>query len=114
MRIINLTKNTTLAEEVEIAKTIWQRGKGLLGRKTLGQGKALVLWPCDSIHTFFMQFAIDVIFVDKENRIISVYENLKPFRVTRIYFKAKFAIELPIGTIATSSTKIGDTLQIQE
>lgn len=114
MKIINLTKNTVLAEEVEIAKTIWQRGKGLLGRKTFGQGKALVLWPCDSIHTFFMQFTIDVIFVDKENKIIGVYKNLKPFRITRIYFKAKYAIELPAGTITATSTEIGNKIQFQE
>jgi uncharacterized membrane protein (UPF0127 family) len=55
---------------------------------------------CNSIHTAFMKFPIDVLFVDKDLKVVSVYENLKPWRITRLHFRASSVIELPAGTIA--------------
>ena len=112
MRIVNKTKNTILAEEVILADAAFKRIKGLLGKKELKIGKALVLKPCSSVHTFFMRFPIDVLFVDKDNRIIKIIPSLKPFRLTGVYFHAAFAIELPAGTIQSTLTYKGDTLQI--
>ena len=110
MKLINQTKNTILAEEVIIADTCLKRIKGLLGRKDFLPGEALIIKPCNSIHTFFMRFPIDVLFVAQDNRIIKIIPSLKPFRLTGVYFHTKFAIELPSGTIQSTFTQKGDTI----
>lgn len=113
MRIINKTKNTVLAEETVVADTFFTRMKGLLGKKEFKKGQALILKPCNSIHTFFMRFPIDVLFINKDNRIIKAISSLNPFYFTYIYFNAAFAIELPAGTIESSLTQDGDTLLLE-
>ena len=60
----------------------------------------------------FMRFTIDVLFVNKENKVVGVVERIKPFRLSPIFFKASFAIELPEGTIANARTQCGDELEI--
>lgn len=113
MKIINQSKNTLLAEQVRVADTFWKRFKGLLGEKELQKGQALVLKPCHSIHTFFMRFPIDVLFVDKDNKVIKAISCLRPFRLSFIYFNASFAIELPAGVIHSSRASKGDALLLE-
>jgi uncharacterized membrane protein (UPF0127 family) len=113
MKIINITKNTLLAEEVMVADTFLKRMRGLLGKKEFRKGQALILNPCNSIHTFFMYFPIDVVFVDRHNQVIEVISSLRPGSLTRIYFNATFAIELPEGTLKSTLTSKGDTLLIE-
>ncbi|MCM8789645.1 MAG: DUF192 domain-containing protein [Candidatus Omnitrophica bacterium] len=108
MKIINKTNNAILAEKAILADTPLSRLKGLLGRKQLNIGEGIILRPCSSIHTFFMHFPIDILFLDKNNKIIKAIPDLKPFHLTAIYFNAAFAIELPVGTISSTSTHIGD------
>lgn len=110
MKIVNATKNTVLADSTLIANTPTKRIIGLLGRKEFKPGEALFIKPCNSIHTFFMRFAIDVLFVDKHNRVIKAISFLKPFRITPIYFKAEFTIELPAARIHSTQTQEGDTI----
>lgn len=110
MRLINKTKNITLAEEVIIADTFLKRIKGLLGKKEFKKGSALVIKPCNSIHTFFMRFPIDVLFVSRDNRVVKIIYRLVPFRLTPIYFSAFFAIELPAGTLSLDSVEKNDFL----
>lgn len=112
MEIINKNKHTLLAKDIVIANTPFKRMKGLLGKKDFKEGQALILKPCNSIHTFFLRFAIDVIFVDKHNKIIEAISCLKPFRLTRIYWLSALAIELPAGIILSSHTQEGDLLAI--
>jgi len=113
MEIINKTKNTLLAKDIVIANTPFKRMKGLLGKKDFKAGQALILKPCNSIHTFFLRFAIDVIFVDKDNKIIEAISRLKPFCFTPIFWLSSLVIELPAGIIQSSSTYNGDTLTIE-
>lgn len=110
MRIVNKTNGFVLAEDVVIAKTPFKRMLGLLMKREFRRGQALILKPCNSIHTFFMGFHIDVLFIDKNNRIVKALPNLKSFRISGIYFNAVLAIELPIGTILSTFTQEGDTL----
>jgi hypothetical protein len=110
MRLINQTKNTVLAEDVALADTPLKRIKGLLGRKDFHRGQALIIKPCNSIHTFFMRFPIDALFVDKNYKIIQALSSLRPFSLTRIYFKADLVIELRSGAIKDSLTGVGDQL----
>ncbi len=110
MRLINQTKNAILSEDLSVANTPFARIKGLLGKKSLGHGQALLIKPCNSIHTFFMNFPIDVIFIDKNNRVVKTISSLKPYRLSAIYFKAYSVIELPVGVIQSTDTHPGDTL----
>jgi uncharacterized membrane protein (UPF0127 family) len=113
MKIVNRTRNTILAQDIIVADAAFERMKGLLGRKDFRQGEALIIKPCNSIHTFFMHFPIDVLFVDKHSSVIKAISALAPFRLTSIYFNAAFVIELPVGTIQSSSTAKGDTLLLE-
>lgn len=112
-RVLNATRSKLIANQSEIAQTIFSRSKGLLGRKCLNKGEALIIKSCNSIHTFFMQFAIDVIFVDKNDRVVRAIENIKPFRLSPIILKSSYVIELSVGAIRSSSTQAGDQLKIE-
>lgn len=113
MKILNKTRNTVIAENVEVADTFFTRFKGLLGRKEFPPNSALIIESCDSIHMFFMRFAIDAIFVDKDNKVLKVYSGLKPWRLSGIFPKASYCIELPSGIVLATRTQIGDTLFLQ-
>lgn len=102
-----------MADKVVLADTIFSRMRGLLGRKNLSAGEALILKPCDSVHTFFMRFPIDVAFVDRDNRLIGIIHSMPPSRLSRIFWKAKFAIELPPGTLKATSSQLGDAILIE-
>lgn len=112
VKIINISKNTLLAERAEIAGTFWSRLKGLLGKKGLESKVGLILKPCSSIHTFFMRFPIDAVFVDSKNRIIKTYHALPAWRLSAILFNSAFCIELPAGTLLASHTEAGEYIQI--
>jgi len=77
MKIINETKGTVLAENVIVANTFFGRIIGLLNRSEILPGEALLIRPCNSVHTFFMKFPIDVVFVSKDHRILITIPNMK-------------------------------------
>ena len=110
--ISNLTSNTVIASQTQIAQNPSDRMKGLLGKDNLPQGEALIITHCQSIHMFFMKFSIDVIFCDRQNKVVGLCAQIKPFYLSPVFFNASYAIELPSGTIAASKTKIGDQIQI--
>jgi uncharacterized membrane protein (UPF0127 family) len=110
MKIINTTRNTVLADHVIVADSAFSRLKGLLGKKRLENNHALILKPCNSIHTFFMAFSIDVLFIDKQNKVIEALSCIAPFRMSKIYIRSACVIELPAGSIKATSTSIADTL----
>ncbi|RJP27413.1 MAG: DUF192 domain-containing protein [Candidatus Omnitrophota bacterium] len=113
MKIINTTQNTILADKAVLADNPFSRMKGLLGRKALYDGEALVLKPANSIHTFFMRFSIDVIFLGRDNKVVKIISHLKPFRLSPLYFSSSIVIELPSGYIKKTNTKESDILSIQ-
>jgi len=112
MIAINTRTGTTLATNVKVADNLFTRMKGLLGKKELPIGEALWIKPCFSVHTFFMKFSMDVIFLNKKNQVIAAVRNLKPNRMTRLYPQSFSVLELPIGTIAASNIEIGDKIDI--
>jgi len=111
-RIINQTKNTILAIDVIVADTALKRMAGLLGRKTFRPGEALILKPSNSIHTLFMNFPIDVLFLDKENKVIDAI-SMPPSRLSKIYFNSVLVVELPAGTIHQTQTQKGDSISLK-
>jgi len=88
------------------------RLKGWMFKQQITPNDALWIVPCNSIHTFFMRFAIDVIFFDRNGRVVQLCENLSP-RSTRLTFNASAVIELQAGMIAHIKVKIGDHLLIK-
>ncbi|MFN2463636.1 MAG: DUF192 domain-containing protein [Candidatus Dormibacteria bacterium] len=90
---------------LEIAKTSWSRFVGLMGRHEFPPGSGLWIEPCNSIHMFFMRFAIDVLFLDREGRVKRVMLGLRPWRVSPIVFGARTTVELPAGTLQDKSLR---------
>lgn len=101
-----------LIEQLNIADGLWSRGKGLLGRKSLLENEALWIVPGNNIHTFFMKFAIDCIFVDKKLEIKKLVPNAEPFRFVGPYWKAFSVFEVRSGFIEIKKLKVGDHLYV--
>lgn len=111
IKILNKYNNHVYGENVKIADSFYDRLKGLMFVEEMEDCDGLIIEPCNSIHTFFMRFKIDVLFLDSSNRIIQIYKEMPPWRLTRIFFKASKVLELKSGTIP-SNTKIGDQLEV--
>ena len=110
--VVSITSSTTcLVRRAEIAATFRTRLVGLLGRASLAPGTALVLRPSGLIHTAFMRFPIDVIFLDGQQRVVATAAHLQPFRVAWGGWKARMAVELPAGTIERFELPAGTALE---
>lgn len=109
-RVTNLTRNTLLADQAEVADSFLRRFKGLLGVRDYPMGRGLHIVPCNSIHMFFMKIPLDVVFLDKALTVVDVLHALPPWRVSRVYLSAHSVLELPAGAAAATSTAPGDRL----
>ncbi len=114
LSILNTTKNAVIAQNGAIADTFLSRMAGLLNRKSLPKGEALVITQCKSIHMFFMRFSIDVIFVDKNDRVVGLVQRIKPFQMSPVFFKSRYAIEVSEGVIEQTGTSIDDKVEIKK
>jgi len=109
MKAILRKNGIDLANDITLAASLPARMKGLLGKERLDAGKGLLIRPCKGIHTLFMKFPIDVVFLDKDNRIIAIIKDLPPNRLTTVYRKAAAVLELPTGTL-TEGIVVGDEI----
>jgi len=100
MKLHVFCKNKTVLSIVnaKIAKTFKDRLFGLMGRKSMGCG-AMVFPNCKAIHTFFMRFPIDVIYINKDMNVIGIEKNLTPWKISKWHPKTYGIIELPIGIL---------------
>lgn len=112
-KIINNKNGEILASNVILANTFWLRLKGLLGREKIEEEEALILYPCSEIHCYGMKFNIDVIFLDKDKKVISCIDNIIPGSRARVK-EAKYAIELKEGLIKKKQVKNDDILVFEE
>lgn len=115
-RVVNATRDTTVCEKCVVADNMWTRGKGLLGRKSLAEDEGIWLIPGGSIHMFGMKFAIDVLFLTRENVVTDWVENIAPGKMYSPKGqcgKAYSAVEVAPGTIKRSRTEIGDEIRIK-
>lgn len=110
--LFNKTKNQQLVQNLEVAADLWSRNKGLLGRKNLPTTEALWILRCNAIHTFFMNFAIDVAFVNRKMVVKRVMTNVKPWRATWPVFSAAHVIEFAAGTLTQEKISVGDQLHV--
>ncbi len=114
MQIMNQTRSRLIADQAELARSFLARGRGLMGRPSLPAGYALVIFPEWSIHTFFMRIPIDVIFVDRADRVVGLRERMPPSRPFAgvAPWRGHYVIELPEGVIAATGTALGDQLSL--
>ena len=112
--VLNTTRNTVLGERIRVAETSLSRIVGLLGKRGLEPGTGLLIIPSQAIHTVAMRFPIDVLFVDRNWKVIHLRHTMVPYRMTGIHWKAQCVLELPSGVIAQTSTEVGDQLAIED
>lgn len=108
--INNLSKENKLLDNVKIADSFSTRLKGLLGKSGLEPGEGLVIKPCNSIHTFGMKFPIDVAFVDKDNMVVHIMDNIPKGKMSPIIKGAKYVIEARAGEFKDRNLEVGDII----
>ncbi|MGC8548237.1 MAG: DUF192 domain-containing protein [Acidobacteriaceae bacterium] len=108
---LNETRGKSLATHLEVADNSYTRRKGLLGRDGLEAGSGLWIYPCESVHTFAMRFAIDLVYLDRDGVVKKLRSSVPPGRLSAC-FSARSVIELPAGTIEATGTEIGDRIAI--
>jgi uncharacterized protein len=111
--IVNLTRGSVVCEHGLIADRPLRRMRGLLGRPSLPVGEGMLLQPAPSIHTAFMRFPIDVVFLDRSLRVLKIVEKLRPWRVASAP-RARAALELAVGEGALRGIEAGDYLGVVE
>jgi len=112
INLVNVSRGTTIADRVEIATSLWARGKGVMGRRNLPVGFGLVIKPCNSIHTFAVFTALDVLFVGRDGRILKLLSPIRPWRVGPIVWRSAWVAELPPGTVVATGTQVGDVVAL--
>ena len=112
LKVTNTTRCNTVCENIELADTSLKRMVGLLGRRGLDAGAGLWIKPSSGVHTVGMAFAIDVVGLDRDLKVIKLWRRLVPYRLTSVSLQLRSVLELPSGTIAQSEIQLGDQLQI--
>lgn len=111
MRLVNLRTGDVIAFQIKEASDFLSRLAGLTGKRSMPPGSALVLMPCKSVHTFFMRFNVDVVFLDKGGRVLRVIDDLPPSRISPVVRGSRKVVELPGGTVK-DRVRAGDVLAI--
>lgn len=111
MRLENASRGGQVARSVRRAATVWERGTGLLALPPLQPGEALLLEPCGSIHTWGMRYAIDVLFLSRELRVLAIWRDVRPWRIAWAPRGTHVAVELPSG--AAQGVERGDLLRCE-
>ena len=110
-RLLDVSLGTEVARNVRRAASIWERLRGLIGRNALADGEGLWIDPCTGIHTFGMRFAIDLLVLDAEGRVLRMVTHLKPWRVTMPVTGGRSVVELAAGALEATSLKPGDLVR---
>lgn len=112
MKVYNSTKSMLIGEEIKVADNFISRTFGLIPKQGLNVGEGLLIKPCCSIHTFFMRFSIDVIFINKKGCVVAAYSDVKPFRILPIHLTSFSVLELAAGGIERAKISKGDIIQL--
>ena len=111
-QLINKTQDRVLSDKLVKASSLFQRTKGLLGKSHLDENEMLWILRCNSIHTFFMNFAIDCVFLNKQMFVCSIKTDIKPWRLVLPIFKATSVIEMGAGQALRLDIHLGDQLHV--
>jgi uncharacterized protein len=110
--VVRREDGTVVCTRCVVADSVWLRMKGLLGRASLGEDEGILLKPASSIHMFFMRFAIDAVFLDRELHVVRVRAALRPWRMASKR-GAKMVLELPAGRCEQAGVEEGDRLVLE-
>lgn len=110
---VNITKQTVVAASVQMADGIFTRLMGLMGKPGLPEGHGIWIVPCADIHSCFMRFEFDAIFVNKEGKVLHIEEKMKPWRISKFVKGGKAVLELDGGVIAKTGTEVGDIIELK-
>ena len=99
MKCVNLKTGKLLADNLEMKDSFLGRLIGLMGKKNLKKGQGIILKPCSQIHTCFMRFAIDVVFISKDFKVLKVIKKIKPWHFSPIVLKSIYTLEVAAGEI---------------
>lgn len=113
MQLYNQTKEIVLSSDVVLATNYFTRLKGLLGKKEF-RNKAIIIKPCQQVHTWAMRFPIDVLFLNKDSQVLAMELELQPWKVSKKYKEAITVIEAEAGTFSRSGVSTGDVLTIKK
>lgn len=111
-QIINIDNGTILAGSASIADHFFTRLKGLIGKKTMPKGEALIISPCSMVHCIGMKMNIDVLFVTNTGKIIKIISPMRPGQISPYIRNACYVVELPASQAAQTGTKEGDWIRI--
>ena len=106
-----VVNGVVVLDKLKLADSYSKRLRGLLGRSSLHPGEGLIIRPCNSIHTYRMKFAIDVLYVDKKNIVLKVVNSIKPDRLGPLILKSAYVIEASAG-VFRSKVKEGDRVHV--
>ena len=112
--VYNKTRERFVATHAKVADGYFSRLVGLLGttRKWARPGKGLWIVPSHGVHTIGMLYALDLIFLDRKNIVVDVEEHVRPFRISKVSFRAESVLELPVHTVFRTETRVGDQLEM--
>lgn len=105
--------NKIVSNNIKLADNFFTRLKGLMFTKELLPQEGLIINPCNSIHMCFMNYPLDILFIDKDSNICAMLENIKPWRISKIYFDAEYVIELPTGTISKNNIEKNQKISLK-
>ncbi|MFN8466187.1 MAG: DUF192 domain-containing protein [Caldilineaceae bacterium] len=112
VQVQNVTREHPLMLQGRVAANSWTRLRGLIGVRQLAEGEGLLIKPCHGVHCMFMSIPIDVVYVDRSDRVVAVDKAMKPWAVGKIYRQSAYVVELPVGAIDASGTQPGDQLKV--
>jgi uncharacterized membrane protein (UPF0127 family) len=110
---VRTVEGTILCERCEIPASSFARMRGLLGRDRLEPGTGMLIDAAPSVHMFFMRFPIDVVFLDRDRKVVGIRSRLAPWRVAGAR-RAVAALELPAGAVAAAGVEEGDALVFED
>jgi len=114
MKIIDTQTNQIIGSHIKWANTFFTRLRGLMFVKELMKGYGILLYPCNSIHMFFMNFPLDVLFLDAQMRVVKQINSIRPGQLSPLVKNARYALEMRAGEIAQYGDLSNHTLRIEE
>jgi uncharacterized protein len=111
--LVNERTHAAIATDVVVAETRASRRRGLLGRDRLDPSSALMLTPCLAVHTAFMRFPIDIVFLDRDGVAVKLVTDVRPWRLAGAT-RAHSVIELAAGSLRRHAVALGDRLFLKK
>jgi uncharacterized membrane protein (UPF0127 family) len=109
----NISRRMELGDKIRVASSLLDRAIGLLGTPSLSAGQGLWISPCKSIHTFFMRYPIDVLFLDADGKVLD-QGTFQPWRVSAWQTKSHGVLELGAGVLVRTGTQVGDHIEMKD